>query len=491
MLSLPQHPFIIQRSANKIHHPQMRLFFVLFILAVAFIGTVLFFIRGYAKLPKALPNETALPSPDWVKDAIIYEVFVRNFSVEGTFKALEARLPELRDLGVSVIWLMPIHPIGKIKRKGTFGSPYSVQDHLALDSLYGTKEDFKSLVAAVHAQGMKIILDMVLNHTAWDNELISTHPDFYRRNKNGEIVSPNDDWTDVADINYNNPEVRQYMKNVMLYWILEYDVDGFRCDVAELIPTEFWTESLRELRRVKPSLMLLSEGTLPEHHVAGFDLTYAWTIYDALTKILKGKDNALLLHDLLEKEEKVFPKNSLRMRFNTNHDKNAYDGTPQEHFGSKTAARLTAALVFTLGGYGTIRSVPMLYNGDEVGSPTRISLFEKTPIDWNTPDAGEWKQFYKQLIALRKTEPALTRGTMTKLRTSNDEAVFAFERQHQDSRVIVAANLSKTPFNGFVKTEPNKTLIEVWNAEKQLQTKDGNLKLTLEPLEFKIWKMKD
>jgi len=202
----------------------MRLFFVLFILTVASIGAILFFIRGYAKLPKALPNETAIPSPDWVKDAIIYEVFVRNFSVEGTFNALKVRLPELRDLGVSVIWLMPIHPIGTVKCKGTLGSPYAVQDYLAVDSLYGTKEDFKALVDAVHREGMKIILDMVLNHTAWDNELMKTNPEFYRRNKNGEVVSPNDDWTDVADLNYNNPEVRQYMKNVMLYWILEFDV---------------------------------------------------------------------------------------------------------------------------------------------------------------------------------------------------------------------------------------------------------------------------
>ncbi len=469
----------------------MRLFFVLFILTVASIGAILFFIRGYAKLPKALPNETAIPSPDWVKDAIIYEVFVRNFSVEGTFNALKARLPELRDLGVSVIWLMPIHPIGTVKRKGTLGSPYAVQDYLAVDSLYGTKEDFKALVDAVHQEGMKIILDMVLNHTAWDNELMKTNPEFYRRNKNGEVVSPNDDWTDVADLNYNNPEVRQYMKNVMLYWILEFDVDGFRCDVAELIPTEFWSESLKEVRRVKPDLLLLSEGTLPEHHVAGFDLTYSWTIYDALTSILKGKSNALLLQEILEKEEKVFPKQSLRMRFNTNHDKNAYDGSPQEHFGSKKAAQLTAAIVFTIGGYGTIRSVPMLYNGDEVGNPMRISLFEKTPIEWNTPDAQEWRQFYKQLIALRRTEPALTRGSMTKLRTSNDEAIFAFERRHQNSHIIVAANLSQAPFNGFMKTEPNKILQEIGQSEKQLQTKDGNLRLSLDPLEFKIWKVKE
>jgi glycosidase len=230
---------------------------------------------------------------------------------------------------------------------------------------------------------------------------------------------------------------------------------------------------------------------LPEHHVAGFDLTYSWTIYDALTSILKGKSNALLLHELLEKEEKVFPKQSLRMRFNTNHDKNAYDGAPQEHFGSKKAAKLTAAIVFTIGGYGTIRSVPMLYNGDEVGNTKRISLFEKTPIEWNQPDAQEWQQFYKQLIELRRKDSALTRGTMSRLRTSNDEAVFAFERRHQDSRIIVAANLSQAPFNGFMKTEPNKILQEVWNTEKQLQTKDGNLRLSLDPLEFKIWKVKD
>ncbi|MCS7014269.1 MAG: alpha-amylase family glycosyl hydrolase [Chloroherpetonaceae bacterium] len=468
----------------------MRLFFVLFILSVAFIGTILFFLRGYAKLPKALPNELAFPSPDWVKDAVIYEVFVRNFSAEGTFKALEAKLPELRDLGVSVIWLMPIHPIGALRRKGTLGSPYSVKDYFAIDSALGTKEDFKAFVTAAHQQGMKVIMDMVLNHTAWDNDLIKTKPEFYRRNKNGEIVSPNDDWTDVADLNFSNPELRQYLMSVMRYWITEYDVDGFRCDVAELIPTEFWAESIKELRRIKPSLLMLSEGTLPEHHTAGFDLTYSWTIYDAMTDILKGKKTAEWLGELLEREEKVFPKNSLRMRFNTNHDKNAYDGAPQEHFGSKAAAKLTAAIVFTIGGYGSIRSVPMLYNGDEVGNTKRISLFEKAPVDWNTPDAAEWRAFYKTLIALRKTEPALTSGTMTKLRTSNDEAVFAFERKHQTSRLVVVANFGKSAFNGFVKMEPNQTLIDVFDAERTLQTKDGNLRLTLEPVSFRIWKVK-
>jgi len=465
----------------------MRLIAVLFILIVASIGAFLFFMRGYAKTPKALPKETATPSEDWVKDAVIYELFVRNFTLEGTLNAATARLAELQRLGATVVWLMPIHPIGEVKRKGSLGSPYSVKDYFDVSPDLGTKDDLKNFVAEAHRLGLKVILDVVINHTAWDNTLIKTNANFYTRDKDSNIVSPNKDWSDVADLNYAVPELRRYMTDMLLSWIRECDVDGYRCDVSELIPMDFWKECNAELRAAKPSLMLLSEGTLPEHHVIGFDLTYSWNVYDALVAVVSGKKPATALDEVLEIEAKVFPQNTLRLRFNTNHDKNAYDGTPTELYKGKAAAKTTAVLAFTLGGYETLRGVPMLYNGDEVGNTKRIGLFEKEPIEWKTENADEFRAFYTELIALRRRESALRRGTMTKLKSSNDEAVFAYERTHENSRVVVALNLRNAPFTGFLKVDADKTLLDVFDAQKEFATKDGNLRLSLNSFEHKIF----
>jgi glycosidase len=179
-------------------------------------------------------------SADWVRNAVIYEVYLRSFSREGTFRGLEKRLPELKDLGVTVIWLMPIHPVGELKRKGHLGSPYAVRDYYAVNPEFGTLEDFRSLVRSVHNTGMHIIIDLVINHTAWDNPLITEHPDWYTHDEKREIVSPNKDWTDVADLDYSRQGLRDYMTGMMVYWVRDIGIDGYRCDVAELLPTDFW-----------------------------------------------------------------------------------------------------------------------------------------------------------------------------------------------------------------------------------------------------------
>jgi Alpha amylase, catalytic domain/Glycosyl hydrolases family 2, sugar binding domain len=266
----------------------------------------------------------AKKSAEWVKEAIIYEVYLRSFSKEGTLKALESRIPELKKLGVTVVWLMPIHPVGNIHRKGSLGSPYSVQDYYAINPEFGTLDDFKSLVNTVHQQGMKVIIDLVANHTAWDNPMLKEHPEWYTHNASGKIIPPNPDWTDVADLNYNNQELRKYMITMMKYWVRDIGIDGYRCDVAELVPTDFWETAAKELERIKPVLML-SEGTLPEHHIKAFDLTYSWNMYDVLEKVIRDSTPATIFHDLLKTESYQFPRGSLRMRFNTNHD-NAWDG---------------------------------------------------------------------------------------------------------------------------------------------------------------------
>ena len=290
----------------------------------------------------------ARKSADWVKDAVIYEVYLRSFSKEGTFKVLEERIPELKKIGVTVVWLMPIHPVGKINRKGKLGSPYSVQDYYAVNPEFGTLEDFTSLVKTVHRNGLKIIIDLVANHTAWDNPMVKENPEWYTHDKNGKIISPNPDWTDVADLNYDQPGLRKYMIQMMKYWVHDIGIDGFRCDVAELVPTDFWESARKELDTIKP-VMMLSEGSIPEHHVKAFDLTYSWNVYDILENVIKGWTPATIFDDLLKSESHQYPRHSLRMRFNTNHDKNAWDAPAVKKF-SPEGARATAVLMFTYPG---------------------------------------------------------------------------------------------------------------------------------------------
>lgn len=468
----------------------MRLFFALAILALALIGAFLFFLRGYARPPKPMGNATANPSPDWIKSAVIYEIFLRNFTPDGTFRAAAERLGEIKQLGANVIWLMPIHPIGAAKRKGSLGSPYSVKDYFSVNAEHGSKEDFKRFVQAAHDLGLKVIMDFVGNHTAWDCALVQERPDFYVKDKRGNIVSPNAQWTDVAQLDYKNPAVRAYFSNALKTWVKDFDIDGFRCDVAEAIPSDFWRETIVELRQIKPDLLMLAESTLPEHHVVGFDLTYSWNVYDAILNIVSGKKPALFLDEALANEEKVFAKHSLRLRFNSNHDLALEHGPPVEAFGGIDGAKATAALVFAMGGYGTIRSVPLLYNGDEIGYAKRISLFEKDPIDWNAPHAEEFRTFYRNLIWLRQTQPAIIEGAMEKVKSSNDDAIYAFTRATEGNKVLIAVNLRNAPFNGYLRVEPNQTLYDFFAPDRQLATKDGNLKLTLAPFEFKCFVFK-
>lgn len=463
----------------------MRLTFALLILTVAFIGAFLFFLRGYARTAKPMGNANANPSPDWVKRAVIYEIFLRNFTPEGTFKAAQARLADLKALSVNTIWLMPIHPIGNEKRKGSLGSPYSVKDYFDINPEHGTKEDFKAFVKAAHELDLKVVLDFVGNHTAWDCPLVKEHPEYYLKDKKGNIVSPNPDWYDIAQLDYKNPAVRTYFANVLKTWLKDYDVDGFRCDVAEAIPSDFWQTTIAELRQIKPDILMLAESTLPEHHTVGFDLTYSWNVYDVVLEIVSGKKSAQHLDEILATEEKVFAKGSLRLRFNSNHDRVVEHGAPIEAFGGVEGAKATAALMFTMGGYGTIRSVPLFYNGDEVGYNKRTSLFEKEPIAWSTPHAQDFETFYRNLIWLRKTQPAIVEGTMEKVKSSNDEAVYAFTRTTENNKVLIAINLRNAPLNVFLRLEPNKTLYDFFESDRQFATKDGNLKLALNAFEFK------
>jgi glycosidase len=373
-------------------------------------------------------------SPPWVRDAVIYECFVRDFSPEGTFRAVERRLPELRALGVTVLWLMPIHPIGELHRKGSLGSPYSVRDFEAVNPDFGSLADFRSLVDAVHREGMRIIIDLVANHSAWDNPLMTEHPDWYTRDASGAAVPPVPDWSDVADLDYSKPALRAWMIGMMLHWVRDLGIDGFRCDVAEMVPHDFWVEACAALRAVKPVLML-AEGAEPDLHDGAFDLTYAWNTYDVLPRLIAGRASARDLGDELRRERLRYPADALHLRFTTNHDKNCYDAPAVRRYGVD-GARAMAVLLHTLPG------VPLIYNGQEVGTTKKLCLFEKEAIDWSRDRHG-FRRLYTELNALRREYAALREGALTVHDTKQYRSLFAFTRESAEETILVVVNLTK------------------------------------------------
>ena len=394
--------------------------------------------------------QQARHSEEWVRRGVIYEIYTRSFSPEGTFAGIENRLPELKNLGVTILWLMPIHPVGILHRKGTLGSPYSIQDYYAVNPEFGTIDDFKRLVKQAHRHGFHLIIDLVANHTAWDSKLINEHPEWFTKDRAGNIISPNPDWTDVADLDYSQPGLRCSMIEMMKHWVRDVDIDGFRCDVAEMVPIDFWESARAALDSIKP-VMMLSEGSYPEHHLRAFDATYSWNIYHALAPIIKREKPASALDAELNLEDASFPRNALRMRFSSNHDENAWDAPDVEKFGNN-CAKLAAVFV------NTIPGIPLLYNGQEVGNNRKLGLFEKSSIDWSAGD--EFRALYSRLFELRRDEPAFFAGSMIRIPTTNDKRVFAFARMSGPSKFIVVCNFDTSSFTGSIDLSSPKLGID-------------------------------
>lgn len=396
-------------------------------------------------------KENARPSQDWIREAVIYEIFPRQYSAAGDLNGITRDLDRLKTLGLDVLWLMPIHPIGQAKKKGTVGSPYAVRDYYAINPDYGTAADLKRLVAEAHRRGMKVIIDIVANHTSWDSVMMKT-PAFYTRNAQGQIVPPVPDWADVADLNYDNPELRKYMIDVLKYWVREYDLDGYRCDVAGFVPTEFWETARAEVDKIKPDTIWLAEWESPDLMVKAFNLDYSWAIHSALDKVLYGQLPASEIRRVWEEQAAKYPKGSLRMRFSDNHD----ERRAIARFGER-GALAAQALAFTLDG------VPMLYNGMEAGDTTESgapALFEKLPIFWQFAERRqEFPKFYSGMIALRKGSFALRRGDLTWVRNSDESSVLTFTRRAGNEEVLVAINMTGSPL--FVSVDAGGTFEEI------------------------------
>lgn len=446
-----------------------------------------------AKKPQDFGSQKAeSPSPEWLESAVIYEANLRQGTSTRDFKGLQRELPRLKDLGVDVIWLMPIHPISKEQRKGTLGSYYAVQDYKGVNPEFGTMEDLKEFVRTAHSYGMKVILDEVCNHTGADHKWVTEHPDYYALNEKGEKYGPYD-WTDVYKLDYSNPATRAAMTDALKFWLAEADIDGYRCDVAGEVPTDYWEEARPQLQAVKPVLML-AESSTPSLLVKAFDVDYAWPMKDVFNAIAatKGINKWAVEHKenrpkmtagdipaLIERQKKEFPAGSRHMNMVTNHDLNSWEGTEFDRFGPATGT--FAVLSYTLPG------VPMMYTGQEVGFNHAFEFFEQDSIQPKY-EANDFTTFYETLNSLKHRNRALDASVPADFYSATDPDILCFVREvanpdGSDNKVMVVANLSneKAPLVLKAKGIDVNDLTDVFSGEKAVMPAE------LEPWQYVVF----
>lgn len=411
---------------------------------------------------------------DWTYPSVVYEMNVRQFTPEGTFAEAEKHLSRLRDLGVDVIWCMPIYPIGVKERKGTLGSYYAISDYCAVNPEFGTMADFDRFLDAAHAQGFKVILDWVANHTSPDATWITQKPrEWYVRDSTGNTVVQYD-WTDIAKLNYAVPEMRRAMTDAMRFW-LDKGVDGFRCDMAQEVPVDYWREAFAELRDAYPDRYYLAEGEDPELNRKSFDATYGWELHHLLNDVAQGRKGAADIREYVARDAARFPADAFRLMFTSNHDENSWAGTEFERMGD--AAKAMAVLCFTLP-----NGQPLIYTGQEVGFNRRFEFFEKDSVDSWEPN--EYTVFYKSLCDLRHANRALDageRGGRALWLENAPEGVLAFTRAREGNEVLVAVNLSTV--------EESLTLPAAWQECADALSGDARpagASLTLQPWSYAV-----
>ena len=376
--------------------------------------------------------------PDWTYDAVVYEMNVRQYTPEGTFAAAAEHLPRLKELGVDIVWMMPIYPIGVKERKGTLGSYYAISDYCATNPEFGTLEDFDAFVAKAHELGLKVIIDWVANHTSPDALWITERPaDWYVRDEQGNTIVQYD-WTDIAKLNYDNHDMRAEMEKCMRFW-MERGIDGFRCDMACEMPFDFWKSVIPSIRKDYPQMYWLAEGEHVELHKGSFDASYAWELHHLLNAIARGEKGVAELKEYIAKDAANTPAEAFRLMFTSNHDENSWAGTEFERMGD--AAKVMAVLTFTLP-----NGQPLIYTGQEMGWNKRFEFFEKDHIPaW---EVNEYAEFYKSMTTLRHNNKALSAGERGgKIEYIEDvpQGVFAFKRAVEGNTVTVYANLTKEP----------------------------------------------
>ncbi len=372
-------------------------------------------------------------APDWSKNLSIYEVNVRQYTEEGTFEAFREHLPRLEEMGVGILWLMPINPISELNRKGSLGSYYACSDYLEINPEFGDKADFARLVNEIHELGMYVIIDWVANHTGWDNVWTESHPEYYKKDGSGNFYPPMKDWADVIWLNYSNAGLREAMAEAMEFWVREYDIDGFRCDVAGMVPLDFWREARERLETVKPVFML-AECEEPRYHEV-FDMTYAWSGFGILRDIAVGKRNVLELDAYRMREQRSYQKEDYRMLFLSNHDENSWSGSMMQHFPESYKAM--TVLTYALPG------MPLVYSGQEAMNRRKLAFFDKDMIEWQST---EMEELYRKLNILKKDNPALYNGIyggeIRKVRNSTPKQVYSILRSKGEDEILFILNLS-------------------------------------------------
>jgi glycosidase len=407
------------------------------------------------------------------EDAIIYQVNIRAFSQAGTLKGVQEKLAHIQELGANVIYLMPIYPIGV--EKG-IGSPYAVKDYKAVNTEFGSLEDLRTLVDEAHKKNMGVILDWVANHTAWDNAWITAHPDWYQKDSEGKIASP-PGYNDVAQLNFNNIEMKKEMIDAMSYWVYTANIDGFRCDFADNVPQSFWTEANASLRKIKnQNFLMFAEGSKVSHFVADFDYTFGFAYFDALKKVFKEGKPATSLQDANAAEYATNYDNSQRVvRYTSNHDVNWSDGTPLDLFGGKQGSIAT----FVVAAY--MKSVPMIYNAQEIGYAQKIDYFHDLPIDWSTADASMLSE-YKKIIAFRNSSNAIKRGVY---KGYSNDAISVFSMETDTEKVLVLSNLTSSAAKYIVPAPLSKT---AWKNAFGGNPVTIASEITLQPYQYMVLK---
>ncbi len=433
-----------------------------------------FLIYGCAK--KNYSELDARLSADWVQDAVIYEVNLHSFSKEGTFNALEKRIHELKKMGVTVVSLMPIHPVGELNRRGSLGNPYAVKDYYEIDPAFGVSNDLKSLVNSLHGQGMKIIFDIAASYAAWDSQILMEHPDWFMHDEEGAIVSPEILMPDAALLDYNQHEPKKYMIAVMKYWVKEFDIDGFKCTAAESVPIHFWNIVRKELDKIK-TVIMISDFSQPEYHIKAFDLTPTWSLNDIFTSIINKTAAASVIDDSLKYEFTKFPKGSMHLRFNGAYSKIesvqlSENSNPQE-------AKILAVLKFMIPG------VPLIYNGEETGIIKNPNSYDKVEIDWS--NGKDLIELYCQLGTLHRDHPALRNGSYLSILNSENKTVYSFLRSSGEDSIITVINFGNEKKEINLKMPAGSPLM--WKDQLSgqfFQVKDLSLTIMLLPLSYAI-----
>lgn len=388
------------------------------------------------KAPASVTYNGIQQFPTWITQSNIYEVNVRQYSREGSFNAFAQHLPRLKQMGVDILWFMPITPISKLDRKGVLGSYYAVADYTAVNPEFGTMSDWKSLVDKAHGMGMKVIIDWVANHTGADNRWLKSNPDFFVYDDKGNAKFAFD-WSDTRDLNYDNPVLVDSMVSSMKFWVRETGIDGFRCDVAAEVPRSFWQHAIAELKTVKPDIFMLAEADVAWVHDAGFNASYGWDMFAKMKEVASGKSSAKVLDSVMHKQDESFMPGAIKMYFTSNHDENSWNKSDYQTFPGAVHAPFA---VYTQ----TMRNaLPLIYTGQEIPHLDSISFFYKNPVSFNK---FERAPFYTTLLKLRKTNAALAvDASFTKLKTGNDDKYYAYTREKSGQKVLVILNFSAQP----------------------------------------------